>query len=173
MHERDEHFERRIIHFLEHLMSALSTAQASLNRLQSDVNLLLAQQGSTPSGTTNDADVLALAKSMDGIDAQVVAALKAPTTLTDPVDVVATPAAGGTINLTWSAPTGATGFNVFRGTVAGQEGSAPVNPNPMLTPAFVDTGLSLNTAYFYTVTAIYPSGTSAPSTEATATTLAA
>ncbi len=75
------------------------------------------------------------------------------------------------INLSWTAPTGSvTGYNIFRGTALGNEGSTPVNGSPITATSFNDTGLSQSTHYYYTVRAINASGAGPASNEANAIT---
>jgi fibronectin type 3 domain-containing protein len=79
----------------------------------------------------------------------------------------------GAVQLSWTAPASnggaaVTGYNVYRGTSAGGEGSTPVATN-VTTTGFTDTGLANGTTYYYTVKAVNSAGTSPPSTEASAT----
>jgi hypothetical protein len=74
-------------------------------------------------------------------------------------------------DLSWTADSGATGYNVYRGTSAGGETSVPINSSPLAATAnsYADaTGLPGNT-YFYTVKAIYGPTVSTPSNEASVT----
>jgi fibronectin type 3 domain-containing protein len=87
----------------------------------------------------------------------------APATLT---------AAGGNrqVTLTWSASSGASGYNVYRSSVSG----GPFNPpalasiDPSMT-TYVDTAVANNTAYYYVVKAFNGNGESLPSPQASAT----
>jgi hypothetical protein len=74
------------------------------------------------------------------------------------------------ISLSWTAATGATGYNIYRGTSAGGESATPVNGVPVVGTTFTDTGLAESTAYYYVVKAVNAGGSSAASNEATATT---
>ena len=80
-------------------------------------------------------------------------------------------AAGGTnqITVSWSASTGATGYNVYRGTSSNAESSVPLNPKPITTVAFTDSNTTTGIQYFYKVTAINSNGESGKSSEASAT----
>jgi len=71
------------------------------------------------------------------------------------------------VTLTWKSPTGATSYNIYRGTSLGQEESSPVHTTNAT--AFIDTGLANDKHYFYRVTAVTPEGESISSNEATAT----
>ncbi len=96
------------------------------------------------------------------------AAPAAPTALT------ATAAAANQINLSWTAPAGiVSGYNVYRGTTPGGEGAAPINGNALIIgTTYSDTTVSApTTLYYYTVEAVNAAGSSAASTEASATTL--
>ena len=79
----------------------------------------------------------------------------------------------GAVQLSWTAPASnggaaVTGYNVYRGTSAGGEGSTPVATN-VTTTGFTDNPLTNGTTYYYTVKAVNSAGTSPPSTEASAT----
>lgn len=74
------------------------------------------------------------------------------------------------ITLTWTAPTtgGApTTYNILRGTATGAETALASVPATQLT--YVDTAGVGGTKYFYTITAQNGAGTSAPSSEVSAT----
>jgi fibronectin type 3 domain-containing protein len=87
---------------------------------------------------------------------------------------LAATAGSGSVSLTWTAPAnngGAaiSGYNIYRGTSAGGEGTTPVGTVSGTTLSFTDTGLTNGTTYFYTVKAVNSAGTSAASNEASAT----
>jgi hypothetical protein len=67
--------------------------------------------------------------------------------------------------LAWSAVSGATGYNVYRG-------GSKVNATAVGTTSYTDTGLAPSTTYTWTVTALNASGESAQSAPATGTTTA-
>jgi fibronectin type 3 domain-containing protein len=78
-----------------------------------------------------------------------------------------TAAAGNAqVLLSWNASTGATSYNVKRGTVSGGPYTVVGTPS---TPSFTDTGVSNGTTYFYVVSAVNANGESANSGEVTAT----
>jgi len=83
------------------------------------------------------------------------AALPAPTNLT------ATASGSSQVNLTWTAVSGATSYNIYR---------ANAKIASAATAAYTDTAVSPNTTYTYTVTAVGAAGESAQSAPATATT---
>ncbi|MGO8670043.1 MAG: malectin domain-containing carbohydrate-binding protein [Capsulimonadaceae bacterium] len=72
------------------------------------------------------------------------------------------------VALSWTASTGATSYNVYRGTASGGE-SATAIATGVTTTSYTNTGLTNGTAYYYKVAALNASGTSAQSTEASAT----
>jgi fibronectin type 3 domain-containing protein len=69
-----------------------------------------------------------------------------------PGNLTATPG-NGTVTLSWTAPTGALSYNVYRGTAAGGEGATPIATG-ITTTTFTDGGLTNGTTYFYKVTAV-------------------
>jgi hypothetical protein len=80
-----------------------------------------------------------------------------------PTGLTATAVSSSQINLSWSASAGATSYVVLRG------GSSVGTPSGT---TFNNTGLTASTSYTYTVEAVGPGGTSAPSSPASATTFA-
>jgi fibronectin type 3 domain-containing protein len=59
----------------------------------------------------------------------------------------------GVVNLSWTAPTGAVSYDVYRGTTAGGEGTTPIVTGLTAT-TYADVGVTNGTPYFYTVTAV-------------------
>jgi hypothetical protein len=84
-----------------------------------------------------------------------------------PTNLTATPG-NAQVALNWTAPAGATSYNLYRGTTAGGEGTSPYMTGLTAT-TFTDTGLSNGTTYFYQVTAVNSNGESARSAEVQAT----
>jgi fibronectin type 3 domain-containing protein len=76
----------------------------------------------------------------------------------------------GQVALSWSASSGAAGYNIYRSTSSGGEGSTPVVTN-VTTNFFTDTGLASSTTYYYQVTAVGTGGEGARSVEVSAVTL--
>jgi fibronectin type 3 domain-containing protein/lysophospholipase L1-like esterase len=77
--------------------------------------------------------------------------------------------AGNTqVSITWTASSGATTYNVYRGTTAGGESSTPVATGVTST-SYTDIGLTNGTAYYYKVAAVNAAGTSSQSAEVSAT----
>ncbi len=67
--------------------------------------------------------------------------------------------------LSWTASSGATSYNVYRGTASGAEGTTPIAKG-ITTTSFTNTGLTKGQTYFYKVAAVNAGGTSALSNEA-------
>ena len=84
-----------------------------------------------------------------------------------PTNLTATPG-NAQVSLSWTASTGATGYNVKRGTATGGPYTT-VSPLNLSATTFTDTGLTNGTAYFYVVTATNSAGESSNSNQATAT----
>jgi subtilase family serine protease len=85
-----------------------------------------------------------------------------------PTGLTATGAGANTINLAWSAPTGAavSSYVIWRGTASGQEST---QIGTATTPSFGDTGATGSTTYYYEVEAINSLGNGPFSSEAHAT----
>lgn len=101
----------------------------------------------------------------------------APVALDAPIDLAVYATGSGKVTLYWSGVADATGYNIYRGTAAGNEdyahpvnGTAPVtmqDASPGVTNMFQfsDTGLADGTEYFYTIKAVNGSSQSVPSNE--------
>jgi hypothetical protein len=78
------------------------------------------------------------------------------------------------IDLKWGVVAGAVGYQIFRGTSPGAEGSTPVGEvDEPASPWFSDNGLTGSTTYYYTIKALSSGGNlSVASTEKSASTLA-
>ena len=88
-----------------------------------------------------------------------------------PTGVAATATSSSQINLTWNAISGATGYNLYRGTSAGGEGATAINgATPITGTSYSDTGLAASTSYYYFVKAVNTSGASPASNETNAVT---
>jgi subtilase family serine protease len=72
------------------------------------------------------------------------------------------------VSLSWSAPAGATSYNVYQGTSAGGEGAAPAQTGVSATSLTIS-GLDAGTAYYFRVAAVDAGGVGAMSAEAHAT----
>jgi len=91
----------------------------------------------------------------------------APATPAAPTGLKA--AAGtGSVSLTWTAVSGATSYNVYRGTTSRGESTTPVAKG-VTSASYTDTGLTNGAKYFYKVAAVNGGGTSPLSNEASAT----
>src|SRR6202041_2383127 len=76
-------------------------------------------------------------------------------------------AGNASVILSWTAGSGATSYNIYRGTTSGGEGTTPVGTST--STGFTDTGLTNGTTYYYKVSATNSAGTSAQSSEVSAT----
>jgi fibronectin type 3 domain-containing protein len=92
------------------------------------------------------------------------------TTVALPPTSLAAKAGLDQITLTWTASTGATSYNIYRGLTSGGEGAVPL-ANGVTGTSFTDTCLANNQAYYYEVTAVDPGGESAKSGEISSTDL--
>jgi len=84
-----------------------------------------------------------------------------------PTGLTAT-AGNGSVSLSWGASSGATSYNLYRATTAGGEGSTAY-VSGITSTSYSNTGLTNGTTYYYKVAAVNSAGTSAQSTEASAT----
>ena len=89
-----------------------------------------------------------------------------------PASLAAAQASPTSASLTWGTVSGATSYNLYRGTSAGTEGSTPYQTG-LASASYTDTGLTAGTAYYYKVVAVNALGESALSNEATLTPVAA
>jgi fibronectin type 3 domain-containing protein len=72
------------------------------------------------------------------------------------------------VSLSWTGSTGATSYNVYRGTTAGGESTTPIATGVTAT-SYTDTGLTNGTTYYYKVAAVNTYGTSGMSNEVSVT----
>jgi hypothetical protein len=92
-----------------------------------------------------------------------------------PAGLTATAAGSSAVDLTWGAPVAPialplVGYDVYQGASSGGESATPVNSVPVTATSYTVTGLDSGTAYYFQVTAVYRSGQSPASAEASATT---
>lgn len=80
---------------------------------------------------------------------------------------------GHYVALTWteSSSGGVMGYNIYRGTASGGEGTIPLNPSPVSGTSFTDDVVTAGEEYFYVVSSVGSDGVteSSPSQEASAT----
>ena len=72
------------------------------------------------------------------------------------------------VSLSWTASTGATSYNVYRSTTSGGEGTTAI-ASGITTTTYTNTGLTNGAKYYYKIAAVNLAGTSAQSTEVSAT----
>lgn len=82
-----------------------------------------------------------------------------------PSSVTASPVSGGA-NVSWSAVSSATGYNVYRATTDTVASYAKVNTSAVTTTTYADSGLTNGTTYYYRVTTLDATGESARSNAA-------
>ena len=82
-----------------------------------------------------------------------------------PANLVAT-AGDAVVTLTWTASSGATGYNVKRATTSGGPYTQLASPT---SPAYTDSSVTNGTTYYYVVSALNAAGESANSAEVSAT----
>jgi hypothetical protein len=80
-------------------------------------------------------------------------------------------AKSGQVALSWTASTGATAYNVYRGTVFDGEATTPIAT--VTSPSYIDTGVTNGTLYFYEVAATNSIGTSGDTNQITMTPMGA
>jgi fibronectin type 3 domain-containing protein len=73
-----------------------------------------------------------------------------------------------TVALKWTATSGATSYNIYRGTAAGAEHTTPIATG-IKTPSFTNIGLTDGKTYFFKVAAVNAGGRSPLSNEVSAT----
>jgi len=61
------------------------------------------------------------------------------------------------IELTWPAGSGASGYNVYRSEIS-HLGYQKLNSSPLSSPSYIDRGLSVELPYYYVITVVGPSG---------------
>ncbi len=97
-------------------------------------------------------------------------ATPSPTVPPAPTGVTST-AGNAQVSLSWNASSGATSYNLYRGTSANSESATPITTGITGT-SVTDTGLANGTTYFYKVAAVNSAGTSPFSAETSATPIA-
>ncbi|MBL8236050.1 MAG: DUF1800 family protein [Bryobacterales bacterium] len=92
-----------------------------------------------------------------------------PPTVTPPVAPTDFAATGGNakVTLKWTAPAGATSYNLYRGTAAGQQAATPVAMG-IASTTYADTTVTNGTMYYYKVAGVNAGGIGARSAEASA-----
>ena len=143
------------------LSSGSCTADVVVVDASGNANVTVPANGNPASG---DSVVPAIAIYVGQTEASPSVAPVAPTNLS------ATPVSSTSINLTWTASTGATTYTVYRSTSAsGTFASIGTSSSA----SYADSGLTASTTYYYDVTAGNTAGTSAASSIVSGTTAAA
>src|SRR5262249_59835245 len=115
-------------------------------------------------GTTYYYEVTAVESGSESLKSDEVSALPQVPAPSTPTNLAAS--AGDTkVNLTWSAVSGATSYDIYRATTKGGEGSTPFMTG-VTTASYIDTGLVDGTTYYYEVSAVNAGGQSGVSNEA-------
>ena len=100
---------------------------------------------------------------------ELLSAVLTPASATPPAPTGLTATAGnGSVALSWNASSGATSYEIYRGTSSGGESTTPIATNVAGT-SFTDSSVSNGTTYWYEVTALNGSLQSGDSNEASAT----
>ena len=73
------------------------------------------------------------------------------------------------ITLSWTGSTGATSYNIYRGTASGVLSTKTLLASNVTVTTYTDTSVTAGTIYYYQVTAVNASGESAGSNEVNAT----
>jgi len=104
------------------------------------------------------------------------ALLVATSTVNTPTGLTGTGASSSQINLSWTAVSGATSYDIYRSATSGgtyaRVGSEPTVSSGSTT-TYSDTGLSAGTTYYYKIASLDAAGESLPSSAVSATALAA
>jgi hypothetical protein len=101
-----------------------------------------------------------------GMSSEVTATPKAQAAIPSAPTSLSATAGNGQVVLSWTASSGATSYNIYRGTSSGDEATLTTG---VTTAGFTDTGVTNATTYFYEVTAVNSTGESAKSSEVSAT----
>lgn len=121
---------------------------------------------SASNGTTYYYDVTAVNSGGESGKSNEVSATPMPPP-SAPANLTAT-AGNAQVSLSWTASSGATGYNIYRGITSGGESATPVATDTSATN-YTDPGLTNGTTYYYKVTAVDSFGEGQPSNEAYAT----
>jgi fibronectin type 3 domain-containing protein len=119
--------------------------------------------------TANSSGQIVVAFTQGAADNPEIAGLEVLTEGAPPTPTGVTAAAGnGTVTINWSSSAGATSYNIYRSTTSGGEGTT-VWANVSSGLSYTDSAVTNGTAYYYTVAAVNSAGTSAQSSQVTAT----
>lgn len=143
----------------------------SANAIATNVNAITFTNTGLTNGTPYFYNVRAVNLSGAGAPSnEATATPAAPAPQTAPTGLTATPG-NALVTLKWTAVTGVTGYNVYRGPASNAEAIAPVATN-VNAVTFSNTSLTNGTMYFYKVAAVNAGGAGPSSNEASAMPLA-
>ena len=111
--------------------------------------------------------VLTVYQDAGGYNLNYMAFAQAASTPPAPTGLAAT-GGNATVSLTWSGSSGATSYNVYRGTSSGGESGTPIATG-LTGTSYTDSSVTNGTTYFYKAAAVNAAGTSGQSNEASAT----
>ena len=149
-----------------------STDNSNFTEIKSNVSVTTAADTGLTNGVTYYYEVAAVSAGGEGAVSAHAAATPGAAMLPVPTGVRAFNRSNR-VDVQWNPVAGATSYNVYRSTTAGGEGTVPyatgVTSGNSYGPYYQDYGVTANTTYYYTVTAVNGGAESAQSGEVSAT----